>query len=62
MYRVEKTEVAKVTKIQCPDCKERVPMVGLLKDSVIEGLTFRCARCRQYWKVSANSVKTEKEM
>ncbi len=44
-------EKAEITKIVCPHCNERVNGVGLLRDSRIEGLTFRCKRCGEFWHV-----------
>ena len=44
---VRKAPYAEITKIVCPECGERVRGVGLLKNSKIEGLTFRCKRCLQ---------------
>lgn len=48
------TERQEITKIVCPDCKEKVKGVGLLKDSKIDGLTFRCRKCGAY-----KTVKTQ---
>ncbi len=47
-------EKNEVTKIVCPGCNERVRLVGLLKESKISGLTFKCKRCGKLW-----NVKTE---
>lgn len=43
-----------ITKIVCPDCGEKLKGIGLLKDSKIEGLAFRCRRCGAY-----KAVKTK---
>ena len=49
----KKTEKNEITKIVCPDCKEKVRQVGLLKESKIEGLTFKCKRCGKLWTVKS---------
>ena len=51
---ISSTEKQQITKIVCPECKEKVKSVGLLKESKIEGLTFRCRKCGAY-----KTVKTE---
>ena len=51
---ISPTEKQEITKIVCPDCKEKVKGVGLLKDSKIDGLTFRCRKCGAY-----KTVKTQ---
>ena len=51
---MKKTERKDFTKLKCPDCGERVKNVGILKESKIEGLTFKCKKCDSTW-----SVKTE---
>ena len=48
--RAQKNEI---TKIVCPDCNEKVRFVGLLKESKIEGLTFKCKRCGELWAVKS---------
>ena len=40
-----------ITKILCPRCKERVPRIGILAGSKIDGLTFRCKKCDGLWQV-----------
>ena len=47
------TEKQEITKIVCPDCKEKVRQVGLLKESKIIGLTFKCKRCGKLWTVKS---------
>lgn len=47
------TEKQEITKIVCPDCKEKVRHVGLLKESKIIGLTFKCKRCGKLWTVKS---------
>ncbi len=47
------TEKQEITKIVCPDCKEKVRQVGLLKESKIQGLTFKCKRCGKLWTVKS---------
>lgn len=39
------------TKIVCPHCKEKVPRIGMKKDSKIEGLTFKCRKCGKLWEI-----------
>lgn len=50
----KKTEKNELTKLVCPDCKEKVKGIGLEKDSKVEGLVFRCKKCGAY-----KTVKTE---
>ena len=38
------TKTQDITKIVCPDCKERVRYIGLLKGSKIDGLAFKCSK------------------
>ena len=54
MIKITETEASKVTPISCPDCNEKLPYTGLLPHSKVEGLTFKCKRCRKLW-----TVKTE---
>jgi transposase-like protein len=42
-------EKQEITKIICPDCKEKVRNVGLMKESHIKGLSFKCKRCGKLW-------------
>lgn len=51
MLKTTPAEAAEVTKISCPKCNEKVPRVGLLKGSKVEGLTFKCKRCGSFWEV-----------
>jgi uncharacterized Zn finger protein len=51
MLKMTPAETAEVTKISCPKCNEKVPRVGLLKGSKVEGLTFKCKRCGSFWEV-----------
>lgn len=51
---IKKTDRKDYTKIVCPECGERVKGVGLLKNSKVDGLTFKCKRCGQAW-----TLKTE---
>ncbi len=53
MFNIIPAEETEITKIVCPDCKERVPKIGIKKDSTIKGLTFRCRRCGKLWEVQA---------
>ena len=41
-------------KLVCPACREKVPRVGISKDSKIQGLSFECRRCGKLW-----AIKTE---
>jgi uncharacterized Zn finger protein len=47
------TDRTDITRIVCPECKEKVHLVGLLKGSKIDGLTFRCKRCGRFWSVKS---------
>lgn len=49
MIIITPTETSAVTKIVCPHCKEKVARVGLLKESKVDGLTFRCKKCGNLW-------------
>ena len=51
MLFIYPAEESEITKILCPKCKERVPRIGFVKGSKIEGLTFRCKRCGNLWRV-----------
>ena len=55
MLEIVTTERQEVTKLVCPDCKERVKGVGLAKGSSITGIVFKCRKCGA-WK----EVKTTK--
>lgn len=48
---LKRTERKDITKIVCPDCCERVKGVGVLKESKIEGLTFKCKKCGSTWEI-----------
>lgn len=41
----KKTEIKKII---CPDCGEKLKGIGLLPDSRVEGLVFRCKKCGAY--------------
>ena len=43
-------EACKVTRLKCPECKEKLPLVGIKKDSQIDGLSFTCKRCGRLWE------------
>ncbi len=45
MIEIIPTEDSAVKRIACPQCVEKLPRVGLKRDSHIEGLTFRCGKC-----------------
>ncbi|MBQ7363752.1 MAG: hypothetical protein IJW48_04810 [Clostridia bacterium] len=51
MLKITKIAPGEVTKIVCPECKEPLHRVGLLKNSKIDGLSFKCKRCGGMWKV-----------
>lgn len=40
-----------ITRLECPACREKVRGVGLLRDSLVDGLTFTCKRCRALWHI-----------
>lgn len=42
---------AEITKIVCPKCREKVPRIGMEKGSRIDGLTFKCRRCGNLWRI-----------
>ena len=46
-------EPQEITKLSCPQCNERVKYVGLLLNSKIDGLTFKCPSCKRLWKVKS---------
>lgn len=56
MLKITKTEPAKVSSIHCPDCNEKLARVGLLVDSEIKGLTFKCKRCGGLYAVTAGDT------
>lgn len=49
---MKKTDRKDITKLVCPDCAERVKGVGLLKDSRVDGLTFKCKKCGTAWIIT----------
>lgn len=58
--KIEPTIEQSVTRITCPICKRNVKGIGLLKGSVVDGLTFKCSRCNRFWIVkSAQPKKAE---
>ena len=54
MLSYKQVEPSSITKIVCPKCREKVQNVGLLDGSKIEGLTFRCKKCRSIWMLSCD--------
>jgi len=54
MLSITPTVKSEITHIVCPQCNEKVPRIGLQKDSKIDGLTFKCRKCGKLW-----TVKTE---
>ena len=55
MLEIVPAERQEVTKLVCPDCKERVKGVGLAKGSNIDGLLFTCRKCGAMKKVRTKS-------
>lgn len=51
MIKITPAPSAANTKIICPACNEKIPRIGLLPGSKIEGLTFKCKRCGALWEV-----------
>jgi predicted RNA-binding Zn-ribbon protein involved in translation (DUF1610 family) len=51
MLHITPAPGAQVTKIMCPTCNEKIPRIGLLPGSKIEGMTFKCKRCGALWEV-----------
>lgn len=51
MLHITPAQGAAITKIMCPGCNEKIPRIGLLPGSKIEGLTFKCKRCGALWEV-----------
>lgn len=49
--RISQTKEQAVVRIACPVCGERVKGIGLLPDSLVSGLMFKCKRCERFWKV-----------
>lgn len=49
--RILETERGDITRLACPRCGEKVRFVGLLRDSEVKGLTFKCKRCGKLWSV-----------
>lgn len=54
MLVITELTAAECTKIICPNCKEKLKNVCLDKNSKIDGLRFKCHRCKKEW-----AVKTE---
>ena len=54
MLKIVQTEQSEITKLVCPKCSEKVPRVGLTKNSKIQGLTFKCRKCGTLWSVSTD--------
>ena len=55
MISVTSAQRQEVTRIVCPVCGERVKGVGLVRNSEVRGLTFRCARCGGLWEVRSGA-------
>lgn len=56
MIEIKPTARSDVTAVKCPNCGNRLPNVGLFKDSFISGLTFRCPKCKNFFSVRAGPV------
>lgn len=52
MLKITPIYTKEVTKLICPHCNERVPRIGLLKNSKIDGLTFKCKKCSKTFEVT----------
>ena len=50
MLTIIPAEACEVTRLKCPECKEKLPLVGIKKDSQIDGLSFKCKRCGKLWE------------
>lgn len=59
MLTIIPVEECEITKLICPHCNTRVPRIGLLKDSKIDGLTFKCKRCENTFEVKTDWNTTE---
>lgn len=46
-----RSEKGEITRIVCPECGEKVRGVGLLKNSRVDGLVFRCRKCGAFLTV-----------
>jgi transposase-like protein len=55
MFKIIPAEKSEVTHLVCPHCKDKVPRVGLKKDSVVDGLTWTCRRCGMLWEVKTTA-------
>lgn len=51
MLEIIPTEASEVKRISCPKCGEKIPRVGLKRDSHIDGLTFRCGKCGMFYEI-----------
>lgn len=51
--KITETDRSDVVRIACPDCGEKVRGVGLLRNSTIHGLTFKCKRCGKLWAIES---------
>ena len=47
-----RSEKGENTRNICPECGEKVRGVGLLKDSRVDGLVFRCRKCGAFLTVT----------
>lgn len=55
--KIVETDRSDVVRIACPECGERVRGIGLLRDSTIHGLTFKCKRCGKLWAIESEYKK-----
>lgn len=51
MVKITSYETEKLKRLFCPCCHERVPRVGIIEGSKIDGLTFECKKCRRKFLV-----------
>lgn len=54
MLEITPTEACAVKRLHCATCGEKLPRVGLKKDSHVDGLTFGCGKCG-----TVNEVKSK---
>lgn len=51
MFAIVPAKMQEVTKIACPECGEKIPRIGIAKDSTIKGLAFKCRKCGKFWEI-----------
>jgi len=55
MLTIIPAEASEVTRLKCPECKVNLPLVGIKKNSCIDGLYFNCKKCGQMNEVHAKT-------